>query len=83
MLAKAIANAVRANFIIVKGPQLLNKYVGESEQAVREVFGRAQRASPCVIFFDEFDALAPKRSDQGNQVTERVVNTLLTALDGV
>lgn len=47
------------------------------------MFGRAQRASPCVIFFDEFDALAPKRSDQGNQVTERVVNTLLTALDGV
>jgi ribosome biogenesis ATPase len=83
MLAKAIANAVRANFIIVKGPELLNKYVGESEQAVREVFSRAQRASPCVIFFDEFDAIATKRSDQGNQVTERVVNTLLTALDGV
>ena len=52
MLAKAIANAVNANFILVNGPELLNKYVGESEQAVREVFGRAQRASPCIIFFD-------------------------------
>ena len=52
MLAKAIANAVNANFILINGPELLNKYVGESEQAVREVFGRAQRASPCIIFFD-------------------------------
>ena len=73
-----------ANFIAVKGPELLNKYVGESEKAVRELFLRASTSSPCIIFFDELDALCPKRGmHSGNQVTERVVNQLLTEMDGM
>ncbi|KAF2072854.1 hypothetical protein CYY_005831 [Polysphondylium violaceum] len=83
LLAKAIANECQANFISVKGPELLNKYVGESERAVRQVFQRAAASSPCVIFFDEFDALAPKRGGEGNHSTERVVNQLLTEMDGL
>eukprot|EP01132_Coremiostelium_polycephalum_P000369 gene369-466_t len=84
LLAKAIANECQANFISVKGPELLNKYVGESERAVRQVFQRASASSPCVIFFDEFDALAPKRGGgEGSQATERVVNQLLTEMDGL
>lgn len=63
LLAKAVANESRANFISVKGPELLNKYVGESERAVRQVFSRARASSPCVIFFDELDALVPRRDD--------------------
>jgi ribosome biogenesis ATPase len=63
LLAKAVANESRANFISVKGPELLNKYVGESERAVRQVFARARASSPCVIFFDELDALVPRRDD--------------------
>jgi len=63
LLAKAVANESRANFISVKGPELLNKYVGESERAVRQVFARARASSPCVIFFDEIDALVPRRDD--------------------
>jgi ribosome biogenesis ATPase len=84
MLAKAIAHESGANFISVKGPELLDKYVGESEKAVRQVFHRAQMSSPCVIFFDELDALCPKRggSSGGGGVSERVVNQLLTELDG-
>ena len=62
---------------------MLTKYVGESEEAVRKVFERARSSAPSVIFFDEFDALAPKRQDAGNQVTERVVNTLLNELNGI
>jgi ribosome biogenesis ATPase len=86
MLAKAIAHESGANFISVKGPELLDKYVGESEKAVRQVFHRAQMSSPCVIFFDELDALCPKRGGQGGGgggVSERVVNQLLTELDGM
>ena len=85
LLAKAVANASKANFISVKGPELLNKYVGESEKSVRSVFSRAKASAPCIIFFDELDALCPKRSgsDGGNQVTERVVNALLAEMDGV
>eukprot|EP01133_Synstelium_polycarpum_P015324 gene15324-18154_t len=83
LLAKAIANECQANFISVKGPELLNKYVGESERAVRQVFQRASASAPCVIFFDEFDALAPKRGSEGSQATERVVNQLLTEMDGL
>ena len=85
MLAKAIAHESGANFISVKGPELLDKYVGESEKAVRQVFHRAQMSSPCVIFFDELDALCPKRggSSGGGGVSERVVNQLLTELDGM
>ncbi|KIP11002.1 hypothetical protein PHLGIDRAFT_491748 [Phlebiopsis gigantea 11061_1 CR5-6] len=83
LLAKAVANESRANFISVKGPELLNKYVGESERAVRQVFSRARASSPCVIFFDELDALVPRRDDNMSEASARVVNTLLTELDGL
>ncbi|ORX40977.1 helicase [Kockovaella imperatae] len=83
LLAKAVANESRANFISVKGPELLNKYVGESERAVRQVFARARASSPCVIFFDELDALVPRRDDSMSESSARVVNTLLTELDGL
>lgn len=83
LLAKAVANESRANFISVKGPELLNKYVGESERAVRQVFSRARASSPCVIFFDELDALVPRRDDSLSDSSARVVNTLLTELDGL
>ncbi|KAH8094551.1 P-loop containing nucleoside triphosphate hydrolase protein [Cristinia sonorae] len=83
LLAKAVANESRANFISVKGPELLNKYVGESERAVRQVFSRARASSPCVVFFDELDALVPRRDDNMSESSARVVNTLLTELDGL
>ncbi|KAI9734827.1 MAG: hypothetical protein M1834_001905 [Cirrosporium novae-zelandiae] len=83
LLAKAVANESRANFISVKGPELLNKYVGESERAVRQVFVRARSSIPCIIFFDEFDALVPARQDSQSEATTRVVNTMLTELNGV
>ncbi|EPQ54029.1 AAA-domain-containing protein [Gloeophyllum trabeum ATCC 11539] len=83
LLAKAVANESRANFISVKGPELLNKYVGESERAVRQVFSRARASSPCVVFFDELDALVPRRDEALSESSARVVNTLLTELDGL
>ncbi len=84
LLAKAVANESEANFILVKGPELLSKWVGESEKAVRKVFKRARQTSPTIIFFDEIDALAPRRGlGSSNQVTERVVNQLLTEIDGL
>ncbi|ODV91594.1 hypothetical protein CANCADRAFT_73317 [Tortispora caseinolytica NRRL Y-17796] len=83
LLAKAVANESRANFISVRGPELLNKYVGESERAVRQVFLRARASVPCVIFFDELDALVPKRDEALSESSARVVNTLLTELDGL
>ena len=88
LLAKAVANQSGANFISVKGPELLNMYVGESESRVRQVFARARDSAPCVIFFDELDALCPRRGSGfegggGNGVSERVVNQLLTELDGL
>ncbi|XP_013409877.1 nuclear valosin-containing protein-like [Lingula anatina] len=84
LLAKAIANESGINFISVKGPELLNMYVGESERAVRQVFQRARNSSPCVIFFDELDALCPKRSNAGEGgASVRVVNQLLTEMDGL
>jgi ribosome biogenesis ATPase len=83
LVAKAVANASGASFLSVKGPELLNQYVGESERAVRQVFSRAAMCAPCVIFFDEIDALVPRRGGSGgNQASERVVNQLLTELDG-
>lgn len=82
LLAKAVANESQANFISVRGPELLNKYVGESERAVRQVFVRARASVPCVIFFDELDALVPRRDDSQSEASSRVVNTLLTELDG-
>jgi transitional endoplasmic reticulum ATPase len=84
MLAKAVATESSANFISVRGPELLSKWVGESEKAVREVFRKARQASPCIIFFDEIDALAPVRGvSSDSMVTERVVSQLLTELDGI
>ena len=85
LLAKAIANESGANFISVKGPELLDKYVGESERSVRLVFERARASSPCVVFFDELDSLCPKRGgdSSGGGVSERVVNQLLTEMDGL
>lgn len=83
LLAKAVANEAKANFISVKGPELLNKYVGESERAVRQVFSRARSSSPCILFFDELDALVPRRGDAIAESSARVVNMLLTELDGM
>ncbi|XP_069117406.1 nuclear valosin-containing protein-like [Argopecten irradians] len=84
LLAKAVANESGINFISVKGPELLNMYVGESERAVRQVFQRARNSSPCVIFFDELDALCPRRTDSGEGGSSvRVVNQLLTEMDGL
>jgi len=84
LLAKAVANESQANFILVKGPELLSKWVGESEKAVREVFKKARQVSPTIIFFDEIDSLAPRRSmSSENNVAERVVNQLLTEIDGL
>ena len=83
LVAKAAARASGANFISIKGPELLNKYVGESERAVRQLFARAAAAAPCVLFFDELDALAPRRGGESNASSERLVNQLLTEMDGV
>ncbi len=84
LLAQAVATESEANFISVKGPELLSKWVGESEKAVREVFKKARQTAPTIIFFDELDALAPKRSaSEDNKVSERVVNQLLTEMDGL
>ena len=85
LLAKAVASESEANFISVKGPELLSKWVGESEKGVREVFRKAKQASPTVIFFDEIDAIASTRSgnDTDSGVTKRVVNQLLTEMDGL
>jgi len=84
LLAKAVATESEANFISVRGPELLSKWVGESERGIREIFRRARQASPCVIFFDEVDSIAPIRGVGGETaVTERVVSQLLTELDGI
>lgn len=83
LLAKAVAAESKANFISIKGPELLNKFVGESEASVRRVFARARSSVPCVIFFDELDALVPRRDGEGSEASARVVNTLLTELDGL
>ncbi|XP_016355806.1 nuclear valosin-containing protein-like isoform X2 [Sinocyclocheilus anshuiensis] len=83
LLAKAVANESGLNFISVKGPELLNMYVGESERAVRQVFQRGRNSAPCVIFFDEIDALCPRRSEHESGASARVVNQLLTEMDGM
>ncbi|MBO8181983.1 MAG: CDC48 family AAA ATPase [Archaeoglobus sp.] len=84
LLAKAVANESNANFISVKGPELLSKWVGESEKHVREMFRKARQVAPAVLFFDEIDSLAPRRGGIGDShVTERVVSQLLTELDGL
>jgi len=84
MLAKAIATESEANFISIKGPELLSKYVGESEKAIRETFRKARQAAPTIIFFDEIDSMVPTRGtafDSG--VTERIVSQILTEIDGL
>ncbi len=84
MLAKAVANESEANFILVKGPELLSKWVGESEKALREIFKKARQTSPCIVFFDEIDSITPRRvASEDNRVGERMVNQLLTEMDGV
>jgi transitional endoplasmic reticulum ATPase len=84
LLAKALAHESEVNFISVKGPEFLSKWVGESEKAVRETFRKARAASPCIIFFDEVDAIAGMRGRfSGSQVTEQVVSQLLTEMDGL
>ena len=85
LLARAVATESEANFISIKGPELLSKWVGESEKAVREIFRKAKLASPCIIFFDELDSIAPRSGSMGTDsgVTERVISQLLTELDGL
>lgn len=86
LLAKAVANESESNFISISGAQVLTKYVGESEKTVREIFRKARMAAPCVLFIDEVDAIAMRRSgrsEEGTRVTERVVDTLLTEMDGL
>ncbi len=85
LLAKAVATESEANFIYIKGPEILNKYVGESEKAVREIFKKARQVAPCIVFFDEVDSIAARRGggDDGTRVGERVVNQILTELDGL
>jgi len=86
MIAKAVATTSESNFISIKGPELISKWVGESEKGVREVFRKARQASPCIIFFDELDAIVPRRgrSEGGDgHVTERVISQMLTELDGL
>lgn len=82
LLASAVAAQCGLNFISVKGPEILNKYIGASEQSVRDLFDRASAAKPCVLFFDEFDSIAPKRGADSTGVTDRVVNQMLTQMDG-
>ncbi|MFX1319593.1 MAG: CDC48 family AAA ATPase [Promethearchaeota archaeon] len=85
MLARAVATESEANFISIKGPEILSKWVGESEKAIREVFRRARHAAPAIIFFDEIDAIAPSRGTGAgdSHVTERVISQFLTEIDGI
>jgi transitional endoplasmic reticulum ATPase len=85
MIAKAVATTSEANFISVKGPELISKWVGESEKGVREIFRKARQAAPCIVFFDELDAIAPRRgrSEGDAHVTERVISQMLTEMDGL
>jgi transitional endoplasmic reticulum ATPase len=84
LLAKAVANESGANFLSVKGPEVLSKWVGESEKAVREIFKKAKQSSPSIVFLDEIDSIAPRRGAyEGSHVTESIVNQLLTSIDGM
>jgi transitional endoplasmic reticulum ATPase len=84
LLARAIAKEAEVNFIAVSGPELLSKYIGESERGVREVFKKARQAAPCILFFDEIESIVPQRGKMmGDQVTERVVTQFLTEMDGI
>jgi transitional endoplasmic reticulum ATPase len=83
MLARAAASSSKANFISIKGPELFSKWVGESEKAVRQIFRTARQAAPCIIFFDEIDALVNRRGSGSDDVSERVLGQLLTEMDGI
>jgi len=83
LIAKAVANEADANFISIKGPELLSKWLGESEKAVRKIFKKARQVAPCIVFFDEIDAIAGMRGLEENRAVERVVNQLLTEMDGL
>jgi AAA family ATPase len=83
MIARALATESGLNFIAVKGPELFSKWVGDSERAVRQVFQRARQAAPSIVFFDEIDALAVQRKNEGSSVADRVLAQLLTEMDGV
>jgi transitional endoplasmic reticulum ATPase len=85
LLAKAVATESEANFITIKGPEIFSKWVGESEKAIREIFRKARQAAPCIVFIDEIDAIAPRRGSGigDSHVTDRVVNQLLTEMDGI
>ena len=84
LLAKAVATESAANFIAIKGPEVMSKWVGESEKKLREIFRKAKQVSPCIIFLDELDALAPTRGSSGdNNVSDRLVDQLLTSMDGL
>jgi transitional endoplasmic reticulum ATPase len=84
LLARAAAHETGVNFISIKGPELLSKWVGDSEKGIREIYKKARQAAPCIVFLDEIDALAPRRGDgTGNGVAERVVSQLLTEIDGI
>jgi peroxin-6 len=84
-VAKAVATTFSLNFLSVKGPELLNMYIGESEANVRRIFQQAREAKPCVVFFDELDSVAPKRGNHGDSggVMDRIVSQLLAELDGM
>jgi transitional endoplasmic reticulum ATPase len=84
LLARALATEAQVNFVSVRGPELLSKYVGDSERGVREIFAKVRQASPCILFLDELDSLVPERGrSQGNDVTDRVVAQFLVEIDGV
>jgi transitional endoplasmic reticulum ATPase len=83
LIAKAVANESGANFICVNGPEIANKWLGESEKAIRQIFKRAKQMAPCIIFFDEMDSVAPRRGTSASSSLERVVNQLLTSMDGI
>ncbi len=83
LMARAVAGEINANFISIKGPELLSKFVGETERAIREIFEKARRASPTIIFFDEIDAIASQRRRGVNEVSQRIVSQLLTEMDGL
>ena len=85
LMAKAIASECQANFISIKGPQLLTKWFGETEENIREIFNKARQSAPCVLFFDELDAIAGERGGDaaGSSISDRIVNQLLTELDGM
>jgi transitional endoplasmic reticulum ATPase len=83
MLAKAVARESEANFISIKGPELLSKWIGESEKGIREIFRKARSAAPCIIFFDEIDSIAMARDSNSSDAVQRVVSQLLTEMDGL